>query len=99
MQNAPVEQKETMESLLMKIMSKRVSEREEGSVSNKERRLALVERKLKFQEDSLIESRNARIADQEEARRLRQEEKDERIRRDAHSLAMQGQCSQSNIGH
>ena len=96
MQSAPVEQKETMESLLMKIMSKRVSEREEGSVSNKERRLALVERKLKFQEDSLIESRNARIADQEEVKRLRQEEKDERIRRDAHSLAMQGQSSQSS---
>ena len=52
MQNAPVEQKETMESLLMKIMSKRVSEREEGSVSNKERRLALVERKLKLDRKS-----------------------------------------------
>jgi hypothetical protein len=76
--------------MLMKIMSKRASDREEGAVSNKQRRLDLVERKLKFQEDSLAESRNARIADKEEARLLREEERNERIRRDAHSLALQG---------
>lgn len=82
-----------MESMLMKIVSKRASEREDGSVSNKERRLELVERKLKLQEDALTESRDARLANQEEARRVRQEEKEERIRRDAHSLAMHSQSS------
>jgi coenzyme F420-reducing hydrogenase beta subunit len=79
---APVEQKETMESMMMKIMGMRSAKSAE-SEENKMRKLSIIERKLSFQEAEFEENKRIRSEEREEARLIRQEERDERIRADA----------------
>lgn len=80
---------------MMKMITNRSNRMAESDLS-KERKLSIIERKMKHQEDEFEEAKRIRIEERDEARLIRQEERDERIRRDAHSLAMRQSSASSS---
>ena len=81
----PVKQKDTLDSMLIKVLVKKADE--DNSV-DRDRKHSLEDRKMLLREEEFQESKRVRTEAAEEARLIRQEARDDALRRDEMSNAI-----------